>query len=77
MESAPWNDKVEVIGGLLDEQLLLIDSQLQTVGNSTAGKEAIAEALNEMRELCSFTKDLVSTLPKSQPAWRRLWRSRP
>ena len=70
MQVTIWDEKVQVISGLLDQQLRLIDLQLQTVGQADADKQQFADALNQIKELCSFARDMVYTLPRSKRRWK-------
>ena len=72
MQPTTWNEKVEVISGLLDQQLAFIDAQLQSAAQAGAGQQAFAD--NDIRELCSLTRDLVATLPTPKLQWKILWR---
>ena len=74
MQPTTWNEKVEVISGLLDQQLALIDAQLQSAALAGAGQQAFADVLNDIRERCSLTRDLVATLPTPKLQWKILWR---
>lgn len=69
-------DRVEMITALLDRQLLLIDSRLRPASPSSETSDANLDALNELRDLCTLTRDMVLTLAKEpaiwlRPPWRR------
>jgi hypothetical protein len=62
-------EKLEVMVGLLDQQLLLIDAQLQTPEPASDGTSNMTKTFTELRNMCSLARDLAAGLRRRQLRW--------
>ena len=65
-------EMMNLITGLLERQLFVIDSQLVAEEPGGGPRESAMIALTELRDLCSMTKDLVNSLEKRRLRWLRI-----
>jgi hypothetical protein len=70
-----YREMADLIAGLLDRQLVLIDSQLNPQEPGPASREGAVRALTELRDSCLLTKDLLSALNKRPLGWLRIKRA--
>jgi hypothetical protein len=68
----PNREMIDLIAGLLDRQLVLIDSQLSPEEPAASSRESAISALIELRDICLLTKDLISALNIHPFRWLRI-----
>jgi hypothetical protein len=69
MTSKSDREKLEVMVGLLNEQLLLIDAQLQAPETTLKDTSSATKTFSELRNLCSLAKDLAAALQRRHWKW--------
>ena len=62
-------EKLELMVGLLDEQLLLIDAQLQTPEPAHNNPSNTTKAFTELRNMSWLARDLAAALNRRQWRW--------
>jgi hypothetical protein len=62
-------EKLEVMVGLLDEQLRLIDAQLQAPEPGPNGPSNTTKAFTELRNMCWLARDVAAALSRRQWRW--------